>query len=59
MDHNEIATKLADFGRREARLMRKLAKVQAQRCSLLSEVAKHAGLQPDVMAQSVAPKDDR
>jgi hypothetical protein len=57
MDHNEIATKLAGFGRREARLMRKLAKVQAERCKFLSGLAGQAGLQPDVAAQSVAPKD--
>ena len=57
MDHNEIATKLAGFGRREARLMRQLAKVQAERCKFLSGLAGQAGLQPDVAAQSVAPKD--
>ena len=34
-----------------------LAKVQAERCKFLSGLAGQAGLQPDVAAQSVAPKD--
>jgi hypothetical protein len=57
MDHNEIAKELAALGRDEARLMRRLAKVQAKRCKLLSGLAPQAGLSPDVEAQSIAPKD--
>lgn len=59
MNKDKIAQELADLGRDEARLMRKLIKVQARRCELLSEVACHAdtGLSPDVSAAAVAPKD--
>lgn len=59
MNKDKVAQELADLGRGEARLMRKLIKVQARRCELLSEVACHAdtGLSPDVSAAAVAPKD--
>lgn len=59
MNKNEIATEVIELGHEEARLMRQLAKVQAKRCKLLSEVACHedTGLEPDVQAAAVAPKD--
>lgn len=57
MDKNEIARKLAGYGRREARAMKSLAKVQTERCQFLSGLACDAGLEPEVEAQSVAPKD--
>jgi len=58
MNRNEIAKELAELGQDEARHMRKLAKVQARRCKLLSEVACHpdAGLSPDVVALAAGPK---
>jgi phosphohistidine phosphatase SixA len=58
MDKNDIARKLAKFGKQEARLMAKLAEVQAERCALLQSVAQEADLEPEVVALSVAPKDD-
>lgn len=57
MDRNEIARKMSDFGRREARAMKMLAKVQEERCKFLCGLAPNAGLAPSVQAQSVAPKD--
>jgi|GEM_PF-5610694 len=59
MNRNEIAKELAELGQDEARLMRKLAKVQARRCKLLSEVACHAdaGLEPDVVTLAAVPKE--
>jgi hypothetical protein len=44
MDKNEVARELAELGHEEARLMRKLAKVQAKRCKLLSSCIDEAGL---------------
>lgn len=58
MDVNETAKKLAKLGRQEARLMAKLAAVQAERCELLQCVVPEAGLEPEVAALVVAPKDD-
>lgn len=57
MNNNEIAAKLADFGRREARALKALNKVHRQRCEFLSGLACNAGLDPEVEAQSVAPKE--
>lgn len=59
MNRNEIAKELAELGREEARLMRKLAKVQAKRCKLLSDVACNpdTGLEPGTVAAASAPKD--
>jgi len=57
MDKNDVAKKLARFGKREARLMAKLAEVQAERCALLQQAAQEADLEPEVVALSVAPKD--
>lgn len=56
MDKNAIAAELAELGQEEARLMRKLAKVQAKRCKLLT------GCIPDdldapVALAATAPKD--
>jgi len=60
MNRNEIAKELAELGQDEARLMRKLAKVQARRCNLLSDVARHAdaGLEPGIVTAATEPKDD-
>lgn len=59
MDKNEIARKLAKLGRQEARLMAKLTAVQSERCELLQCVSQSddAGLEPEVVAFTVAPKD--
>jgi hypothetical protein len=57
MDPNKTALALAELGCKEARLMRNLMKLQKRRCRLLTDAAPHAGLEPDVAAQSVAPKD--
>lgn len=65
MDKNDVAKKLAKVLRQEARHTRlatmhlaKLAEVQAERCALLQGAAPEAGLEPDVLAAVVAPKDD-
>lgn len=58
MDKNETARTLAKLGRQEHRLMAKLAEVQSERCALLQAVAQEADLEPEVVAFSVAPKDD-
>jgi hypothetical protein len=60
MNKDKIAKELAELGQEESRLMHALIKVQKRRCKLLSEVACHAdtGLEPDVAAASIAPKDD-
>ena len=48
MDKNDIARKLAKFGKQEARLMAKLAEVQAERCALLQAAALEADIEPEV-----------
>lgn len=60
MDKNETALKLANLGLREARLMKKLLLVQKDRCELLQCAAQseETGLTPDVVAFSVAPKEE-
>ena len=60
MDKNETARTLAKLGRQEARLMAKLGKVQAERCEVLQCIAQtpQAGLDPDVVAFSIAPKEE-
>lgn len=60
MDKEAIAQKLAKWGRVEATLMRQLARIQAKRCALLTEVAtmEEAQLSPDVLAAAVAPKEE-
>ena len=60
MDKNEIARHLAVLGRREKRLMNKLVLVHEERCALLTGAAQEpaAGLDPDVVAFTVAPKDE-
>ncbi len=58
MDKNKTAKELAQIGRREAKLMAALVAVQAERCALLQSVAHEAELDPEVVAFSVAPKDD-
>jgi len=57
MDKNAIATELADLGQEEARLMRKLVKVQRKRCKLLSDCIPDAGLDDGVMAAAALPKE--
>jgi len=58
MDKNAIATELADLGQEEARLMRKLAKVQRKRCKLLSDCIPDAGLDDGVVTAATEPKDN-
>lgn len=60
MDKNEAARKLAKLGQREARLMAKLTALQKERCELLQCAARseEAGLDADVVAFSVAPKEE-
>ena len=58
MDKNEIATELAELGQEEARLMRKLAKVQAKRCKLLCDHGEGIGVSPETMETARARKDD-
>jgi len=54
---NDIAKELAELGQDEARLMRKLAKVQARRCKLLCDHGPSVGVDTAALAAS-APKDD-
>lgn len=62
MDTNATARRLSALGREEAALMRKLARIQRERCKLLCEgVALHGadlGLSEGVTAEVVAPKDE-
>lgn len=62
MDTNATARRLSALGREEAALMRKLARIQKERCKLLCEgVALHGtdlGLSEGVTAEVVAPKED-
>lgn len=60
MNKNETARKLAKLGRQEARLMAKLTAVQSERCELLQCVSQseEASLDPEVVAFTVAPKED-
>lgn len=60
MDKGKIAKELAQIGAREARLMAKLRNLQERRCELLQCVAAsdEAGLEPEIVALTVAPKDD-
>lgn len=58
MDNNAIAKELAELGQEEARLMRKLAKVQAKRCKLLTSCIDEAGLDDGTASAARARKDD-
>lgn len=60
MDHNEIAKKLAALGKQEHAALRKLNKVAAERCALLTEVVESgtAGLSPDTVETVIEPKED-
>ena len=62
MDTNATARRLSALGREEAALMRKLARIQKERCKLLCEgVALHGtdlGLSEGVTTEVVAPKED-
>lgn len=57
MDNNEIAWKMASFGRRRARHLSALAQVHQEECEFLCSLIPDAGLSPEVVALSVAPKD--
>jgi len=58
MDNNEIAKQLTKFGNREARYTRKLVAVQEERCAFLQGLTSGADLAPEVVALTVAPKDE-
>jgi hypothetical protein len=55
--HDQIARKMAQFGRREAKAMGALERVQNQRCAYLQSLMSDANLSDDVTALGVAPKD--
>ena len=55
--NDQIARKMAQFGRREARLLAALREVQEDRCEYLQSLMPDAGLSDDVTAFGVAPKD--
>jgi hypothetical protein len=55
--HDQIARKMAQFGRREARATAALRQVQEERCEYLQSLMPEAQLSDDVTAFSVAPKD--
>lgn len=57
MDKNAIASELAELGQEEAKLMRKLAKVQGKRCKLLSSCIPD-DLDEPALKMASAPKDD-
>jgi hypothetical protein len=56
-NHDQIARRMAQFGRREAKAMGALERVQEERCAYLQSLMQHASLSDDVTAFSVAPKD--
>ena len=62
MDTNAVVRRLSAIGREEAQLMRRLARLQAERCKLLCDgVGLHGadlGLSAGVTAEVVEPKDD-
>lgn len=55
-DHSESAAKMIELGRKEARLMRQLMKVQAERCKLLQAHGAALGITPDLAARAAEPK---
>lgn len=61
MNRNAIAKQLSAFGRREHALMKQLARVQAERCALLCEVAQaeETALDREVVPTVIEPKDDK
>lgn len=58
MDNNAVAKKLAALGRKRASLMRQLERVDAEQCELLKSCMDQFDLSDEVIAFSVAPKDD-
>ena len=60
MDRNETARNVAKLMKRQARLMGKLQVVQGRICDALCTVARseEAGLDPDVVAFSIAPQEE-
>lgn len=55
--NDQIARRMAQFGRREAKAMGALERVQNERCAYLQSLMPEAGLSDDATAFSVAPKD--
>lgn len=55
-DHSESAAKMIEMGQKEARLMRQLMKVQAERCKLLQAHGQSLGIAPDLAARAAEPK---
>lgn len=55
--NQEFADELSRLGKREARLMAKLQKVQTDRCDLLQEVAAITG-SDEIIATAAAPKTE-
>ena len=60
MDKNAIAKELTDLGQTEAKLMRKLIKVQKRRCAIHQQIAgcAEAGLDDGTIAAARAPKNE-
>lgn len=56
-DMNKPARTLIELGIEEARLMRELKRVQAERCALLRKHGADIGVEPDLMARASEPKD--
>ena len=55
--NDQIARRMAQFGRREAKALGALERVHQERCEYLQSLMPDAGLSNDVTAFSVAPKD--
>lgn len=62
MSAEKKVKRLAEIGKEEGVLMRRLAKLQAERCVLLRDAyadnAAALGLDPGVDPDSIVPKDD-
>lgn len=66
MNRNDVAKELAHLGNSDFRLLSRLAAIHTalevnrkRRCELLSLTAKSAGLDDDVTATVIEPKDDK
>lgn len=55
-DYSEPAARMIELGHKEARLMRQLMKVQAERCKLLQAHGTALGIAPEMAARASEPK---
>lgn len=55
-DYSQSAARMIELGQKEARLMRQLMRVQADRCKLLQAHGTALGIAPDLAARGAEPK---